>query len=534
MGNLVKSPQDILLNKISAKELGVYAASSGPTNKVFTFRGTTHHAPVRIKDNEVKRAWFALHTPAVKSSYILDFIAPAPCEECDYETGIVISHDHPYDGRFRKRDYRMYPKNRYYNAVLPAIETPTSNTLTDADRLEVMKQIIENINGDQPLNAGTVGSLATATMLYKVTDGNIGTVSTLDITVDGVTYPISATDDLQAAINGTATLQDKVVAYKANDEGTSTHDIFIMGKEGTGYFLVEEGTDTTLQNFYLKVNQKYSDIPIKFEWDSKEDAWDTVSKSFEWEVGFDAGNMLLRMSAVNSSGAITNNAIFDHASFATIDAAVDLITADSVADFAGYLGASNKENSGNTLSLFLYGFNDAVLHHMDSGSATNCPITVLYGAQQFSINDGETMYRHFPNTAGNKGTYPHIADPAKNYCQLHFEVNAPSAGGENVPDQQGTELVIYNFFFPEEELESNYWTTDLGSETAGTDRCFFALLHELSTDFVDNGVENFDTVPIRPDGEAIDSNAVLELLKREAYNNDNGWVTNLLSDWAKS
>lgn len=472
MANLVQKTEHILINTLTAKDFGVYS-------NVLLYKGSEHNAPYSIPKDKIVRKFFSKHRDPQKGSYLMELVAPAPCEDCDYSTGLSIGFKKHWNGNV----WDSNPHFRYINGFLPSIGSAVSGELNSDDKKALLEQMINSINADK-------GNPAWATMAYVVTDEDTTDASTLDITVDGTTVTVSDTNDLANAINGDSDLAEHVVAYHL-EEGTSNTDrVIIVGKNDKGYFNVEDGTDTSVDNFYLKLSEREYNKPMQIKWTEHQQDWNPVSRVFQWEVDYDSDQNL-----TFTGDDTTENSAFDHdTNIATTIA--NIVDVDNVA------AVNLTDDSGSTtdnIGIFAYNFNNAKLVVADEDS----PVPeVKYGNPQYGHLTGYDIHQIFPHVGDTQGIYPNLPDPDSNYCQIHFEIS-DSLPDNTLPGASATvdNVKIVNFYIKESEVVKELWDDSdlMDDDPSSTTRYLFDLLFKVST------------TPERPDGLSAGDEPSLEL-----------------------
>ena len=192
----------------------------------------------------------------------LQFAPPAPCNECDFESGIVINvrpdSITPYT--------RYLPMNKFYGTRLPSV-TSTSGYVDDAFVLQVEDAILEGLAGD-------LQRFADGYRTYNISgvddfaDPEDDIIFTL-VEADGTEHDIDV--DAGASLAATvivlqAALDAVVTGYTVVANGTAA--MYIVGPANTKFTITDfDDTDVTLEGRYLRIAQKYLDSKIDVSYD---------------------------------------------------------------------------------------------------------------------------------------------------------------------------------------------------------------------------------------------------------------------------
>lgn len=477
MGNLVQRAQHILLNTLTAKDFGVYQKTdgSGGTENVFFYKGSDYHAPIAIPKSNIKHKFVSRAKQGVKASYLMELVAPSPCEDCNYETGFTIGLKKHWDGSM----WNSYPEFRYVMGYLPSLLPAVNGELDDADKKALLKQMIEFMNADKK-------GPAWGTMAYIVTDLSPSTPSDVNITIGETTTTVSSTaGDLAGVINDNTAVNDNVFAYNLGSDR-----IMIVGKDSKGYFNVEDdgSTTTTVDNFYLKVSERTAGVPINIDFKQNGQDWNTISKVFEWEI--------------DTSDPLNHDFVGD----GTPTTLTSANTIAAIGDFANIEGVGAEETATtDVVAVLAYNYNNAKLVMNVTGVAV--PV-LRYGVPQFAWLTGEEMYRIFPNHGVDTGMYPHLPDPNRDYFQIAFKYNVKSWDSDLPSAPQDMEVNV-NFYIPESEISNQVWDTSdyMEDEASAGDAYLFDLLGYVS----DSATPG--TIGDRPDGQGEGAAPLLDYME---------------------
>jgi hypothetical protein len=466
MANLVQKTEHILINTLTAKDFGAYNKDGNDTTTNIDdllYKGSKHNAPYKIPGDKIKRKFFSKHRNPQKGSYLMELVAPEPCENCDFSTGLSIGFKKHWNGNVWDRN----PHFRYINGFLPSVGAGSGGELNNDDKKALLEQMINSINGDK-------GNPAWATIVYVVTDNDTGNASDIDITVNGTTTTVTGVaGELADTINETSALAPYVVAYELEIDGGGGKRLIIVGKNDKEYFNVEEtaAEEVTVDNFYLKLSEREYNKPMQIKWTEHEQDWKPVSRIFQWEVDYsDDINLDFYYDGLNTTWDTGTSAVVD---------------ANDIADDVNNVAAIElKTDAGSSfttakIGIFAYNFNVADLVVGDED--TEVPV-MKYGNPQYGHLTGYDIHQIFPHVGDTQGTYPNLPDPDANYCQIHFEIS-DTLPDNTLPGASATvdNLKIVNFYIKESEVDKALWdaTEMMNDDPDTTDYYLFDLLAEL-------------------------------------------------------
>lgn len=489
MGNLVRGARHILVPNLSAKDFGLYTATSRNSLMMLTYRGKDGSISFPGVDTDgnypyLKRAMFGVGKAARKASRLMELIAPAPCDDCNYEAGLNIAKDVNYNGE----QFNTYDEVKYYYGHLPSIQSTVDGELADADKLEILGQIIEMINNDRK-------AMVNASIAYIVTNDDDTDAST--ITVNGTTVSLGVSDVTADEVNAA---DAGVLAYQLEDTATA-----LLVPEDHGFFPVIEGTDTSVLNFYLKLDDRYENEKVKINWELDSQKWEAISHIHTFQVAYSGGDGIADIdididgdtySGTNAATGDINDtvaAIVEDLRDASADIAISQDTANGVVNIAVINGNEVTVTEG-------------------AANAITVAISEGFGVFQEETLTGEWLRKkHFGHEAGTIPSQPVVQpDPDAKYVMLMIELKAPTY--DNVlPDVMHLDQRCYYFYIKESDLTSDHWSdADLMLDepaTADIDAHLFELLHGW--------------VGSRPDGGAADAAIDLTAL-------DEDWLFNNL------
>jgi len=255
MGNLNQSPQEILMNTLSAEDFGVYTSEGV---KQLLFKGAGITLPAKGANGEVSSVIKSCSVDGVLKQVFVQYNDECPCEECGYDYGIEIKSKVQKRGVFNVQ----LPVGKYYGDKLDKV-TCTNNEI-DAAYFDIMySTTIDLINKDTK----GAGAIISAVKGEVVAVSNSET-AVIEITVAGGTaQTISGSSgddilDLVDAINTDVDLVGEVLA-STDAVATDTAGTIKIVQVGSSSFSVTDTTNASTDGAGMFLTAK--DVNEQFE-----------------------------------------------------------------------------------------------------------------------------------------------------------------------------------------------------------------------------------------------------------------------------
>lgn len=255
MGNLNRGANRILVNTCNASIFGVYRTSAGVNVLVHKPTGIAIPGLDTADVNKFNRQInFGCSYAGNKEVMLLDMVAPYPASTSNYSAALNLRRD----GRKQGWVDSHRVESRVYGYVVPALAAASGTELASADKLTIIKSIVEQINNDSDrfVNAG---------MTWVVSQDTYNSAATVIITFqNGTAYTVttSTTDGLAAAINTTSGLNTYVKAYGPTTNHDAANIRVVIETILPCYVSVTAGTNVTSKEFYVKLEVQEEDFQI--------------------------------------------------------------------------------------------------------------------------------------------------------------------------------------------------------------------------------------------------------------------------------
>lgn len=260
-GNLTFPVRPYLFNTVTAADMGYYTDSiTGKKNLILKKDGI--QIPF-VSGSTVKTVISPL--PGEYKSVRLVVNPACPCEDCNYEYGIVITKKVKRPG-VGNSDY--YPTGRFYGDKLHRIGTCSNGIMAAADiaiiENEIMSQITADTGGGME---NSTPAIVGAKKYYLISDDDDSDASVISVTHGGATVTVTsvtAAFNLATVFNAQANVNAKLVCYQYDKTGTTRK--FLITSIDDGYeFTIAAGTDTSIVEKGLLLTAKNLDIQFEVE-----------------------------------------------------------------------------------------------------------------------------------------------------------------------------------------------------------------------------------------------------------------------------
>ena len=476
--NLTLAPILVRPFDLSAKYFGAYENKAG--NDVFHFRGhNIAGGPMHIDSSKVVSKMFGASTPAIRQSFIMELIAPAPADDGPYVTGFTAMDRLDYVGN----DFHRFPRIKVFNGRINSIQSTVDGELADSDKLALLKDLIGNINADStdgPIDPDGKNYFD-ASIMYVISNGDDTDNSTIVFTNDetgvSTTVTITSAQDLATQINDSV---DYVRAYKYEN----VDKVIVLPRSGSGYFGVTEGTDTTIDNFYLKLTENDDNHNLRLEWGPDYDGhWEYFNRTFEFDVDCNITtqntNGAMDLSLTVNSGTAT---LIDVTPNATLSTAIgNMITALLAEDDIACISV------GNIVKVMLVA-KDITSVILRKGTTADVTVSTTYGIHSLATLTGQDIFNKFPTETNMFPVYQHTPDIDTKYAVLALEFTSDSGSMDDV-NTSSTRTNRMEFYLKVDDLNKDLWdSSDFSDETPTTkNRNFFDLLLEVFGSRPDGG-----------------------------------------------
>lgn len=407
MGNLVRGSEKILVNSVDQTIFGAFIRSADSV-RMLVHKPTGIHIPGTAASMSVKCGF---GQEEVLETMLVNLYAPYPCETCNY-VAVMNMEAIPFkNGRIEthREEYRAYTAKVDSLGIASGVEIAT------ADKLSIYRQLVPNINADKY-------RFADAGMVWVVTDEDSDDASTLVITLqDGTQHTISAdeTTSLATVINANTSLNPYMKAYTPSVTNSNDDYTCIIESIVPVFFEVTAGTDTSVEAFYMKLEQKKTECQLIINGGSANSLWEKVPYN----------------KITLGKGTITNGAATDADVDIVIDATTIAITPTGANLAAKLLNAAEEMSVvtavGSFTNVYMSALDDAngctlLVIGKKVVSTTNHEVTDLWAittlqtSYQMPLKNWLAMADIFPDGYGSEFIRKEHVDPTSRYFFLSF------------------------------------------------------------------------------------------------------------------
>jgi len=455
MQNLNFPTQRILINTLSAAEIAMWTDTDPDTS------ATVRH--LSLKKHGIDIPFVSGSTTIRKSctqagqlkSRALTILAPAPCEDCNYEYGITLKEIVREPG-VMNADY--YPDSRLYGGVLESIQTPSGGFLADSDKVIIETDIINQIMDDTT----ALGGFADARRIYTFTTGTNGDEAVSLYNSSGtLIVTVTLTNDATIAgavndLNADTTFDDYFYAM-----AISTTQVLITSINAGLIFTLEDGGGAhAIDNITREV-------------------WITSRNvNSQFEIEFDSGFATNRGLTIQALDAATNDA-------GTLTYYINGTAYGYTAgahDPAGYVAGFNADGASlgayaclrltAATTIWIYGNGDITDITWASFGVTGIVklnyTTWGHPIGRFPRLTADDVFRLFLNDSGlgalSNMTY--IVQPTEDatYCKLHIEYTA-SIGAIHGASHEDNHKSMVDIYIKSGLFATSLW--DANNPTSG-------------------------------------------------------------------
>lgn len=264
MGNLVRGSEKILVNSVDQTIFGAFIRSADSV-RMLVHKPTGIHIPGTASTMSVKCGY---GQEEVLETMLLNLYAPYPCETCNY-VSVMNMQSVPFkNGRVEthREEYRPY------TAKVDSLSIASGTEIADADKLSIYRQLVPNINADKY-------RFVDAGMVWVVTNEDSDDASTLTITLqDGTEHliTVAATDSIATVVNANTSLNPYIKAYTPSVTNSNDGYTCIIESIAPVFFEVTAGTDTSVDAFYVKLEQKKTSCQLIINGGSANSLWEKI------------------------------------------------------------------------------------------------------------------------------------------------------------------------------------------------------------------------------------------------------------------
>jgi len=473
MGNLNRGPKKVLVNALTNKNFGLYTNTAGTRILVHKDSGVAIPYSSTYGNPEVVTGYGQQENMEV---VLLNLFAPYPNETVNWVAELNIKAI-----PMRNADVRTHRElTRNYSGLVESLAVGSGVEVADADKLSVMKQIVQGINHD-PLR------FCDATMVYAVTNDDTSDDSTVVITLEnGLTKTLTAatTASLAAAINADADLNPYMTAYEATvNAGNIISNCVIEGTD-KAFFLVEDGTDTTVQGFWVKLTQVETNVNISYgggltttKWEKTPFVKIELDGSGLADGAGDDADITLTIDgtdySINTAGANRDAKLLNTAALLGVNG----LGPDSIFIAAIDIPASDVVN--------VVAIGEAMV--IDNTAAGDLYVITAEDLEYSQATlDAKAMSQIFPNLPGNEFQVIDLPDPNSRYFKLKIKWNME--GADNVVfDALNVRKGDIEFYIKESlmptllaDATKDYWVNGanmMTDDATGADRHFAELIN---------------------------------------------------------
>lgn len=473
MGNLNRGPKKVLVNTLTNKNFGMYTNSAGTRILVYKNTGLAIPYESTFGAPEVMAGYGDVEN---METVLLNLFAPYPSETVNWVAELNIKAI-----PMRNSDVRTHRElTRNYSGLVESLAIASGVEVADADKLTAIKQIVQGINHDDR-------RFCDATMVYAVTNDDTSDNSTVVITLEnGLTKTLTAatTASLAAAINADTDLNPYMTAYEATaNSGAVVSNCVIEGTSPV-FFLVEDGTDTTVQGFWIKLTQTETNVNLSYgggltttKWEKTPFVKIELDGSSIANDNTDDADITLTIDgtdyAINTSGANRDAKLLSTAALLCVNglgpdsifiAAIDIPASDVV----NVVAIGEAMTIANTAAGDVYVITPEDLEYSQA------------------TLDAKAMSQIFPNLPGNEFQVIDLPDPNSRYFKLKIKWNME--GDDNVVfDAMNVRKGDVEFYIKESlmptllaDTTKDYWvngTNMMTDDATGANRHFAELIN---------------------------------------------------------
>lgn len=477
MGNLNRGPKNILVNTLTNKQFGYYTNAAG--TRILADKQNGFAIPYES----------TFGAPSVICGYgqkenletiLLNMYAPYPSDTVNWISQLnVTAVPRKNDDVSTHREL-----SKLYEGIVPSLAIATGAEVADDDKLTALKQMIQVINHDEQrfVNAG---------MVWVITDEDSDDASAVTITLEnGLTKTIAAvanTTSLAAAINADADLNPYIKAYMPTITNTSATDIYcIIENIVPCYFLVEDGTDTNVEKFYLKLEQIEKNVALTYGGGTTETKWERVDYfryTLDAAACVNAADDANVTVTVNGTDTAITISVLTNDSTKALDLANQFSTAGVVTIPANCYPAAL--NAAGIVTMLIIG---AETFDVDNTAGTDLwDIEEVELKHKWALLNNKDMSAIFPNLPGNEFQVVDLPDPNSRYFML--EIKWKYEGDDNVViDGLNIRKGFVCYYIKESlmptalaDTTKDYWvdgTNMMTDSTAGANRHFAELINK--------------------------------------------------------
>jgi capsular polysaccharide biosynthesis protein len=420
MSNLNRGPKNILVNTLTNKQFGYYTNAAG--TRILADKQNGFAIPYES----------TFGAPTVVCGYgqeenletiLLNMYAPYPSDSVNWISQLNITKVPR-----KNDDVRSHMEiSKLYEGIVPSLGIASGVEVADDDKLTALKQIVQVINHDEHrfVNAG---------MVWVITDEDSDDASGVTITLEnGFTKTIASVANntsLAAAINADTDLNPYIKAYMPTVTNTSATDIYcIIENIVPCYFSVEDGTDTNVEKFYLKLEQIEENVALTYSGGTTETMWERVDYfryTLDAAACVDAADDADVTVTVNGTDTAINITVNTNDSTKALDLANQFSTAGVVTIPANCYPAAL--NTAGIVTMLIIG--------AETFDVANTANTDLWDIEEVELKhkwallNAKDMSAIFPNLPGNEFQVVDLPDPNSRYFML--EIKWKYEGDDNV------------------------------------------------------------------------------------------------------
>lgn len=265
-GNLTYPKPALLINNLTAADLGVFTDTANGSRKVLQFKKIGYGLPAITGKTTVEKSTYR---PAIRKGVLVELSNVCPCEECGFEYNLSITKMVQQPG---VNNSVIEDESRDYGGRLAKVQECTNGIMAAADLLAMEDDILEQIAADDG-TGNDEGAIVDAYRAYLLTftqadlSGEGDAVTLTYLSSLGVSTAVTlnaATAELNACIiNDNTTVDDGVRAIAA-----SATSILIIGLvEGDTFTLSETGDLVSSLSRYIYLVSNNDDYKFQVSFD---------------------------------------------------------------------------------------------------------------------------------------------------------------------------------------------------------------------------------------------------------------------------
>ena len=450
-GNLNYKDRPLLITNLTVADFGVYLETNPDTG------GTTKHLVVKkigldIPYNSSAVIRQSNTMEGALKSVLLSINAPCPCQDCNYEYGIEIVRKVKNPGVLNDV---ISPRRRFYGGNIETIGTCSNGEMSDADKLTMEDEILNQILLDRGLGTREE-AIVDGRRLYLITVAAANdqrlTITDADgdetITMDTGSTALTIANDINSNTKG-------LYAFAIS----TTRIAITSSAVGKLFTLADGGGAGTITVFdrYLWITSRSVDDQFEVAF---ENGFLTLTRfnMLKLTNAYTAGNLKIAVG-----GTATAN-IAGNAASATFAGSIN--TAIGNASITGVYASYN--NQGSIEDIYIYsGVQELKVKTLNTGVT----VAVQYsGGGVYPAMNWEEVFREFAQASGNNGLshLVPLTQPAEGdkYCKLTIEITN-TIGSEHGANYGNSYKQVQTIYIKQGKGSDHLWHDPATSAASG-------------------------------------------------------------------